>query len=131
MFSFKYVCDWYFWSQISLNTNVLFIGKRLNYFRRHTSSASNKYEKMGLGVLEHIALIKLFKKRYNIHLEFGIRKIISRKIIADYLTFRKSMTMSKRVEVLFKVFFDDPINFLLYPLYWSKYFIANLLETKK
>ncbi|TCK68818.1 glycosyltransferase involved in cell wall biosynthesis [Winogradskyella wandonensis] len=81
--------DWFFWTQLALNTNVGFLAKSMNYFRNHESISRNhldlktKKERLleeGIiqyyikkeGLNNHVAEIELYKKWFVLHSFFLI-----------------------------------------------------------
>jgi glycosyltransferase involved in cell wall biosynthesis len=63
---FKYTGDWLFWVQLISDTNVVRLGKRLNFFRRHPDNVSFKSDRQGLQFIEGIKIALYIFKNYPI-----------------------------------------------------------------
>jgi glycosyltransferase involved in cell wall biosynthesis len=62
----KYCGDWLFWVKILQITNISVIEKKLNYYRRHENSVSNKSNKEGLQFIEGFIVLKYIKSNFLI-----------------------------------------------------------------
>lgn len=56
---FKLYGDWLFWLEMMQNTNIYFLEKSLNYFRKHSQNVRTKTEKIGKDVAEFTKLVCL------------------------------------------------------------------------
>jgi|GWRWMinimDraft_12_1066020.scaffolds.fasta_scaffold01451_3 glycosyltransferase involved in cell wall biosynthesis len=63
---FKYTGDWLFWVQLITKSHVKRIGKRYNFFRRHSNNISFKSENEGLQFIEGVKIINYIFKNHTI-----------------------------------------------------------------
>ena len=64
--TFRYTGDWLFWVQLISNSKVARLGKRLNYFRRHTGNVSFRSDSEGLLFTEGIRIVNYILKNYPV-----------------------------------------------------------------
>lgn len=63
---FKYCGDYFMWTQLALSGDVFYLNRKLNYFRRHTTSVSFTSDKKGLGLVEGIRVLNYINKRLKL-----------------------------------------------------------------
>jgi glycosyltransferase involved in cell wall biosynthesis len=55
---YRFCGDWFFWSTIMLNAQVVFCNEKLNRFRQHSQKVTRKADKNGLSFLEGFDVIQ-------------------------------------------------------------------------
>lgn len=64
--TFRYTGDWMFWVQVSADTAVMRLDKRLNFFRRHSGNVSFKSDREGLLFTEGFRIIRYIYAHYPV-----------------------------------------------------------------
>lgn len=92
----KYTGDWFFYTEILKSSEISFVNKKLNYFRRHNHSVLNsiKRGKTHLKLEEHLKIKENIKKTYE------IRKSIVWK--SNYFIYRLILNQCKSLNDFIK-----------------------------
>lgn len=56
--SMHYSGDWLFWIQMAYQGKIIEVSEKLNYFRRHKSSATSRGESLGKSIIENMNVIR-------------------------------------------------------------------------
>ena len=100
---FKYTGDWLFWVQIIFKSHVSRIGKRYNFFRRHSNNISFKSENEGLQFIEGVKIISYIFKNHPI--SFGKKRKTmlywAKKIASTKLTNPSNVLKKMPLEIRF------------------------------
>lgn len=102
VFGMRYTGDWLFWTQLALTGDVIEVYKKLNYYRKHGSSATIEGRRFGTAISEEMDVIKyiesavplnaydrlirhgsFFKRLLRTHVSHGVEKDLFAKF-SDY-----------------------------------------------
>lgn len=107
--------DWLLWIQMIGDFKVVNVNDKLNFFRRHNNSATNKFRTKGLDIIEGLKVLDIGKKICNNEYD---KSDLYLSWLEQYNMYSKYFSLGTKLLVHFNLFFNEPemYLFILYKL---------------
>ena len=102
---FKSCGDWLLYTEVLLKSKLLFLPKKMNYFRWYHNNTSNVSKAKGLWITEGIDILKVAQKK----IIFSDKE---KKNILKFWLGKINSLPPYRMMILFKLFKFSPLNFI-------------------
>jgi len=97
--------DWILYTEVLLNSKLLFIPEKMNYFRWYHNNTSNVSRAQGLWITEGIDVLKIAQRKIIFNNE-------EKKYILKFWLNKLISLQKNRIIILFKLFKFSPLNFI-------------------
>jgi glycosyltransferase involved in cell wall biosynthesis len=107
--------DWLLWIQIIDSNKVVFLNDKLNFYRRHDDTATNKFRVKGLDIIEGLKVLKIGKRICNY--EFNKRKLYL-EWLEQYNMYKNYFSLWTKILVHYNLLIKEPkiYLFIIYKL---------------